>query len=309
MTRAVYVTKFVTKRLRVPSKWAMALLRVCFLAFGFALGLLASGPVWERAKSLYDQTLYDESLKTLAAQPNSGPVLALRGRNNFMKHDFKQATAWLEQAVAIDANNSDFFLWLGRAYGRRAETSSFLTAPGHASKARQNFERAVQLNPKNSEALGDLFEYYLQAPGFLGGGRDKAAALIDKMAALDPAERHFAESRLAEEKKDWGQAEAQLRRAVELAPHQIGRLIDLARFFSKRGKHHESEAAFARAAQINPESPKLLIERAESYVEQGQKLPEARRLLERYLKAKLTPEDRPRDEARKLLEKVAAAKG
>ena len=36
---------------------------------------------------------------------------------------------------------------------------------------------------------------------------------------------------------------------------------------------------------------------------------EARRLLERYLKAKLTSEDRPREEARKLLEKVAAAKG
>ena len=309
MTRAVYVTKFVTKRLPVPSNGAMALLRVCFLAFGFALGLVASDPVWERAKSLYDQTLYEESLKTLAGQPKSGPVLALRGRNYFMKNDFKQATAWLEQAVATDANTSDFYLWLGRAYGRRAETSSFLTAPGHASKARQNFERAVQLNPKNSEALGDLFEYYLQAPGFLGGGHDKAAALIEKMAMLDPAERHFAEARLAEERKDWGHAEAQLRRAAELAPNQIGRLIDLAKFFAKRGKIHESDAAFARAAQINPESPKLLIERAETYLEQGQKLAEARRLLERYLKAKLTPEDRPREEARKLLEKVAAAKG
>ena len=143
-----------------------------------------------------------------------------------------------------------------------------------------------------------MCEYYLQAPGFLGGGHDKAAALIEKMAAMDPAERHFAEARLAEEKKDWGHAEAQLRRAAELA-----------KFFAKRGKINESDVAFARAAQINPESPKLLIERAETYVEPGQKLPEARRLLERYLKAKLTSEDRPREAARKLLEKVAAAKG
>ena len=287
----------------------MTPLRVCFLAFCWVLGAAAADPVWDRAKSLYDQTLYDESLKMLAGQAKSGPVLALRGRNYFMKNDFKQATAWLEQAVASDADNSDFHLWLGRAYGRRAETSTFLTAPGQASKARHHFERAVQLNPKNTEALGDLFEYYLQAPGFLGGGHDKAAALIEKMAMLDPAERHFAEARLAEEKKDWGHAEAQLRRAAELAPNQIGRLIDLAKFFAKRGKPQESEAAFARAAQINPESPKLLIERAETYLEQGQRLAEARRLLERYLKAKLTPEDRPREEARKLLEKLAAAKG
>ncbi len=292
----------------------MSPLRVCFLAFSFVVEAVAADPVWadpvwNRAKSLHDQTFYDESLKALAGQPQSGPVLALRGRNYFMKNDFKQATAYLEQAVARDADNSDFHLWLGRAYGRRAETSTFLTAPGQASKARHHFERAVELNPKNTEALGDLFEYYLQAPGFLGGGHDKAAALIAKIAALDPAERHFAEARLAEEKKDWGRAEAHLRRSAELAPNQIGRLIDLAKFFAKRGKPHESEAAFARAAQINPESPKLLFERAQSYVEQGQKLPEARRLLERYLKAKLTPEDRPLEEARKLLEKVAAAKG
>jgi tetratricopeptide (TPR) repeat protein len=280
-----------------------------WVGFSFILGLMAAEPVLDRAKTLYDQTFYDESLKVLASQPNTGPVLALRGRNFFMKNDFKRAGELFEQAVAAQPGTAEHYLWLGRAYGRRAETSSFLTAPSHASKARQNFERAVQLDPKNSEALGDLFEYYLQAPGFLGGGHDRAAALIDKIAELDPAERHFAQARLAEEKKDWNQAEVQLRRAAELAPNQIGRLIDLAKFFARRGRPNESEAAFARAAQINPDSPKLMIERAEIYLEQGQKLPEAKRLLERYLKAKLTPEDRPREEARKLLEKVAAIKG
>lgn len=280
-----------------------------WVGFSFVLGLMAADSAFDQAKTLYDQTFYDDSLKALATQPGTGPVMALRGRNFFMKNDFKHASTLFEKAVVLLPDNAEYHLWLGRAYGRRAEMSTFLTAPAHASKARQSFERAVQLDPKNSEALGDLFQYYLQAPGFLGGGHDKAAALIDKIAALDPAERHFAESRLAEEKKDWGQAEAQLRRAAELAPNQIGRLIDLAKFFAKRGKQNESEAAFARAAQINPESPKLLIERAETYVEHGQKLAEARRLLERYLKAKLTPDDRPREEARKLLEKVSASKG
>ncbi len=269
------------------------------------LGALAADPAFDRAKLLYDQTLYDDSLKALAAQPATPAVLALRGRNFFMKNDFKRAGDLFEQAIAASPGNSEYYLWLGRAFGRRAETSSFLTAPGYASKARQNFERAVQLNPKNQEALNDLFEYYLQAPGFLGGGHDRAQALIEKIAALDPAERHFAEARLAEERKDWNQAETQLRRAAELAPNQIGRLIDLAKFFARRGKQTESEAAFARAAKINPESPKLLIERAETYVEQGQNLPEAKRLLERYLKAKLTPDDRPREDAQKLLSKVS----
>jgi hypothetical protein len=35
----------------------------------------------------------------------------------------------------------------------------------------------VQLNPRNMDALSDLFEYYLEAPGFMGGGLDKAAGV------------------------------------------------------------------------------------------------------------------------------------
>ena len=34
---------------------------------------------------------------------------------------------------------------------------------------------AAQLEPANPEILGDLLEYYLEAPGFLGGGFDKAS--------------------------------------------------------------------------------------------------------------------------------------
>ena len=98
--------EFATEPLRAPSKEAMSPLRVCFLALGFVLEAVAASPVTDpvldRAKSLYDQTFYDESLKVLAGQAKSAPLLALRGRNYFMKNDFKQATALLEQAVALD---------------------------------------------------------------------------------------------------------------------------------------------------------------------------------------------------------------
>src|SRR6185369_4259626 len=115
-----------------------------------------------------------------------------------------------------------------RAYGRRAETSSPFTAPGQASKARQYFEKATQLNPRNLEALTDLFEYYLEAPGFLGGGMDKAERTAEQISAIDPAEGHWSRAKLAEKRKDNGGAEEQLRRAVEASPHQVGRLLDLA---------------------------------------------------------------------------------
>src|SRR5207248_8706992 len=105
-------------------------------------------------------------------------VYALMGRDYLMSGDFKRATDVLEKAVAAEPNNSEYVMWLGRAFGRRAETSNPFSALGHASKARQYFERAAELNPGNIEALNDLLEFELEAPGFMGGGLDKAKATI-----------------------------------------------------------------------------------------------------------------------------------
>jgi len=196
---------------------------------------------------------------------------------------------------------------MGRAYGRRAETSSFLTAPGFATKARQNFEKAVELDPRNLEAINDLFEYSLDAPGFLGGGLEKASTLASRIGELDPAEFYYAQARLAEKRKEFQKAENQLRRASELAPRQVGRLIDLAKFFAKQGRYQESEETFHKARQLAPNSPKVLFEQASVYIRAGRNLETAKQLLRQYLDSPLTPEDPPRWQAERLLKQVSSS--
>ncbi|MGC9945949.1 MAG: tetratricopeptide repeat protein [Bryobacteraceae bacterium] len=268
---------------------------------------LASSPAeLDRARQFYRLTDYESSLKILQAiQPKDGPVYELIGRNHYMQAEYKKAAEILEKAVAADPGNSDYELWLGRAFGRRAETASPFTAPPNANKARQHFEKAVQLNPRNMDALSDLFEYYLEAPGFMGGGLDKAAGVAGQMASLDPVEGHWAQARLAEKKKEFGSAEEHLQRAAELAPHQASRLIDLARFLAKQGRYQESDQSFRKAETIAPNSPQLLYARADTYIEQGRNLETARKLLKRYLEAQLTPDDPPRAAAEKLLKKAS----
>lgn len=137
---------------------------MCFASLAFA-----AEPEFDQARRLYNATDFDWSLKILQSIPaKDAPVLALIGQNYYMLTDYKRATEWLEKAVAAAPADSDYALWLARAYGRRAETSNPFMAPGHASKAHRYFERAVELDPKNLEAMNDLFEYYLEAPGFLG---------------------------------------------------------------------------------------------------------------------------------------------
>ena len=273
--------------------------------FGFACLAWASGPDLDRANKLYNITEFQQSLEVLQAVPNKdAAVYELMGRNYYGLGDFRKATEALEHSAVLAPGNSTVYLWLGRAYGRRAETSSIVTAPGFANKARQSFEKAAQLNPANLEAQSDLFEYYLEAPGILGGGFDKAAATAAQIARISPAEGYWAQARLAEKRKEFGSAEAHLRRAVEIAPQQISRLIDLARLLTGRGRYQEADLSLAMAEKIAPNSPRLMFAKADLYIKSKRNLDVARQLLKRYLSSTLTPEDPPRADAEKLLKQV-----
>jgi cytochrome c-type biogenesis protein CcmH/NrfG len=231
-------------------------------------------------------------------------VWELIGQNYYGQAEFKKATEALEKAVALDPSNSDITLWLGRAFGRRAETSSPLTAPGYASKTRQYFERATQLNPNNIEAQSDLFEYYLEAPGFLGGGLDKAGRVAEQISRLNESEGYWAQAKLAEKRKEYHSAEAHLRLAIEAAPMQIGRLIDLAKLFTRQGKNKEADLSIAQAEQVAPNSARLVYAKAEIYVKSKRNLDLARQLLKQYMSMTLTPDDPSRADAEKLLKQT-----
>ncbi len=272
-----------------------------------AVSLWAASPAFDQASTLYQRTDYEGALALLTALPEKdAPVLALIGKNQFMLGDYKKASETYQQAVAVDPGNSTYENWLGKSYGKRAESASPFTAPGLASKARQHFEKAVELNSSNKEAMSDLFEYYLEAPGFLGGGMDKAAKIAGQMALLEPAEGLWAQARIAERRKDYGKAEEHLRSAIEAAPLQLGRVLDLAKFLSKRGRIEESEQTFKAAEKIAPNSPRLLYARAESYIQSGRNIETARSLLKRYLAASLSPDDPSRLDAEKLLKQAGS---
>jgi len=277
--------------------------------------LLAFGVLWgenadplAKAEDLYRHTDYQGSL-ALIGQSGQQTAKAdmLAGKDQFMLGDYKKAAEAFERAFALEPSSAECALWLGRSYGRRAETASPFSAPKYASKARQYFEKAVALDPHNPDALSDLFDYYLQAPGFMGGGYDKAQRVAQQIAAMDPAQGHVAEAKLADRRKEFDTAEEQLRRAIQEAPRQVGRLLDLARYLAKRGQVAQSDAAFDRAEQLAPGSPKVAFARAQVYIQQGRNLDQARTLLNRYLQSQLTPDDPSRTQAEKLLKEASGA--
>jgi len=97
---------------------------------------------------------------------------------------FDDAIESFEQASAAAPQSAEYQHWLGRAYGRLAERSSWLTAMDLARKTCAAFERAYALDPNDVGTVEDLIEYYTEAPAFLGGSDEKAEALRHRLETL-----------------------------------------------------------------------------------------------------------------------------
>lgn len=291
------------KRLGFPVKELTFPLLI--ILFGSALPISAENLT--EAEDLYQHTNYQGSLALLNKDSQNPATNFLIGRNYLMQGELKKATDFLQKATQEEPNNSDYMDWLGRAYGKRAETSSFVTAPGFASKARQAFERSVELDPKNSDALSDLFDYYLEAPGFMGGGYDKAMAVADKVAVIDPPEGYHEKAKLAQKRKEYTAEELHLREGVAAAPQEVGPLVTLAKFLASQGRIQESDRVFRQAERLDPNAPRVWFARADLLIKQQRDLDEAKALLQKYMHASVTPDDPPKQEALRLLKRTGGA--
>ncbi|MCU0645559.1 MAG: tetratricopeptide repeat protein, partial [bacterium] len=127
---------------------------------------------------LFEAKKFSEAKQFFAsyAKNNSkDPVAAYyQGRLFLRDGNYDQAIDWLEQATKLDETNSDYHFWLGRAYGVKAQRAGMLKKASAAKNIKKSFERAVELNPANLDARMGLLQFYVFAPGIMGGSKDKA---------------------------------------------------------------------------------------------------------------------------------------
>ena len=277
---------------RMTAIWLLSMvsfLHVCFAQSG--KDLLAAGKI--------DEAIANLSAR-IAANGNDAESLNLLCRAYFLIEDWDHAVSNCERAVQAEPNRSSFHQWLGRAYGEKADHSSFITAARLAKKVRTEFEQAVQLDGSNLGARVDLAEFYLEAPGMMGGGQDKAHAQAVLIGKINPAREHWVYARVAEKNKDYEAAEKEYRAAIEASKSASDAWLDLGVFYRKRQRYDEMESALrkATAGTVNP--PEVLMDAADTLLRAGRNPAFAIELLKRYL-AGPTVEEAPAFKAHYLL--------
>lgn len=237
---------------------------------------------------------------TISKTPNADSYNLLC-RAYFTLSDWDKGISACEKAVALDPENAQYHLWLGRLYGEKADHSHFLTAAGLAKKVRGEFETAVRLNPNYVDARTDLAEFYLEAPGIVGGGRDKAEAQAQKLAALDPVKAGWVKGRLAEKGKDLVGAENEYRAATKASHGAALAWLNLAFFYRRSGRLDAMQDAIQHASSAPLDQPEVLMEGAAMLLRAQRDLPQATQLLRRYLSSSPTVEAAPAFKAHYLL--------
>jgi tetratricopeptide (TPR) repeat protein len=288
----------VTSLARVVAVLCLLMLLILPASADTAQDLLAGGRV-------------DQTLQALEKQIHDAPTADsynLLCRAYFELDDWDTGIPACEKAVSLAPDNGLYHLWLGRIYGEKADHSGFLKAAGLAKKVRTEFERAVEFDPHNWEAHTDLAEFYLEAPGIVGGGEDKALAQADLLLPLNPAMADWVKARIAQKKKDYPVAEQEYKAAIEASHGGARAWVSLAGFYRHVGRLDEMEQALHTMESCPVDRPAALVDAAGMLFRAGRDYPLAIRLVRSYL-ASATVEEYPAFKAHYLLGELLEKQG
>jgi tetratricopeptide (TPR) repeat protein len=180
------------------------------------------------------------------------PVDAVR--KQLREGNIEQAIEAGESAVDTLKQDAHAWFWLGRAYAQQAMRAGLLSKPKWAGKTREAYEQAVALDPTHMDARFDLMQYYVMAPGFLGGDADKAQAQAVALRQQDPMMGKLAEAVLAQHDDRPADAERAYRDALALAPDHPRARVSLASFLQQEPpRWEEVEAIWQQALAKNPD--------------------------------------------------------
>jgi len=242
----------------------------------------------EEGKRLFKEEKYEEAkevlLKVVEREPENPEVnfllckvyLVLGDHDNSIKHG--------EKAVKLNDSQSEYHLWLGRAYVIQAQKGSKIKALFRAKKGKDEWEKAVELDSTNLEARFALMEYYIGAPGIAGGDKKKAKKQAEILEKMDSFYGAYAWALFWQAEKDSDKVETYLRKAVELdTTSNHSATYELGSFLQKRERYQEAAQVYEKLYNQHPNQTAALYQIGRTYLFAKDSLDKAERCFKQYL--------------------------
>src|SRR6266545_4761382 len=232
-----------------------------FLSMAIGLSLFAgssraAGSKSEEGIQLFEARKFDEARASLEAavreDPQDARAASYLGRVYLAVGNSDRAVQWMGRSVALESANAEYHLWLGRAFGNQAMQASVLKQPSLARKVKKEFEEASRLDPDNLEARFGLIEFYLRAPGVLGGSPKKADEQAEEICRRDLLQGYRARGRIAEHRKDFDRALAQYDAAAREFPEKTEPFYWIGALLVRENNYAEAFEVYEKLLEENP---------------------------------------------------------
>ncbi|OEK04444.1 tetratricopeptide repeat protein [Roseivirga misakiensis] len=202
------------------------------------------------------------------------------GRIAFDNDDYSQAIDHFKTVIKKNDQNSDYYTWLGNAYGVYAQNSSRIRQGIIAPKIRKNYEKAIAIDPQNLDAQKGLIEYYTQAPAFMGGSLDKALNTAQTIKSFNEKEGYLALSTVYQRKEEYVKAEDALLKLVALDNRYK---TSLGTFYQNRAMYEKAFKHFEDMRLNEPENTNAIYQFGRTSALSGQRTEEGIKALETYM--------------------------
>jgi tetratricopeptide (TPR) repeat protein len=231
----------------------------------------------------------DRALDAAITAKQAARAVFLRGCQRFAEQKPDKADDEFEKAVKLEDGNAVYHFWLGRAVGEQAQNANPLRQPGLAKRTKAEFERASALAPDYLDAREGLVEYYLSAPGFLGGSRQKAQEQAAEVAKRDKFRGGMLAITIALRGNDTTGAIKGYQALAAAHPDSAGLYSPFATLLGSQRRWAEAWSAIDRLNALRPDAPAARYAFGRMAAESGQRLDEGEAALRGYLGKPVEP--------------------
>ncbi len=246
------------------------------------------------AKTFYEQKKYSQVKKILEPiEKKDTDFAAARyylGRVAYDEKRYDDAVNYFEAATEANNKVADYYSWLGDTYGTIAQNANVFKQGMLAPKMKKAWEAAIALDSKNISARTSLIQYYMQAPGFMGGSFEKAKEVANQLLKIKPAEGHLQMGTILLQEKKKPEAEKEFIEMVKVDPsYRQG----LANYYTGEKEYDKAFALYEEALQKNPEDYLVIYQIGRTSALSGQKLDHGEECLKKYLTSYMPKQNEP----------------
>ena len=164
------------------------------------------------------------------------------------------ALTLIRRAADERRDHAETQFWLGRIAGEKARRSGGLGRVTNARRSKSGFSRAVQLEPDNLDYLEGLARFLMEAPGIMGGNRDSAVVLAERIRRERPFDGTdlLVEILMEGNEREKVRADSLIEALDRANPADLRSLRRVASHWVQRNRPRQSLSAFERILALDP---------------------------------------------------------